>query len=127
MDHSTQINNVLNNLAEKFNVPVGQLFEILHKQIKVELLKNIFELIVFLGICLSIYIIIKKEIKKTKEDEYYEMFIDEGALGVIKVLHIIIGGVTGVTGTIISTENIIQIFLNPNYYIMEKILEMLNK
>lgn len=127
MDYSTQINNVLNNLAEKFNAPVGQLFEILHKQIKVELLKNIFELIVFLGICLSIYIIIKKEIKKTKEDEYYEMFVDEGALGVIKVLHIIIGGAIGGIGTIISTENIIQIFLNPNYYIMEQILEMLNK
>ncbi|AUN06641.1 hypothetical protein [Clostridium botulinum] len=127
MDYSIQINNILDNLAKKFNVPVEKLFEILHKQAKVELLNNCLELIVWLVICTSIYIIIKKEIKKAKEEEYYDMFTDEGAWGVCKIIYIILGSVIGFAGVIISTQNIIQIFLNPNYYIMEQILKMLNK
>lgn len=127
MDYSIQINNILDNLAKKFNVPVEKLFEILHKQAKVELLNNCLELIVWLVICTSVYIIIKKEIKKKKMDEYYDMFEDDGVWGVCKIIYIILGGLIGFTGTIISTQSVIQIFLNPNYYIMEQILKMLNK
>ncbi|NFF75906.1 hypothetical protein FCV38_02635 [Clostridium sporogenes] len=116
-----QINQVLNNLASKFGVTVDKLYPILRKQAQVELVKSIAIFIICLVSLFIAFKIIKKANKKCKEDEEYSCSDKAFFTFLISIVVIIAGFLVGYN----QAMDIIQISINPDYYIAKMVMEMI--
>ncbi|NCI19735.1 hypothetical protein EJM73_08865 [Clostridium botulinum] len=132
-----QINQVLNNLASKFGVTVDKLYPILRKQAQVELVKSIIGFIIGLILVIVVYKIWDKANKRRDRDmeefekeksehgfsskEVYNLWDDEFGKSIIMIITLIIG----VLAMWIEGSNIIQISINPDFYIAQTIMNMI--
>lgn len=116
-----QINQVLNNLASKFGVTVDKLYPILRKQAQVDLVRFIVVLIGSVILLYSVYKIRKRVLKSKKENEYYDLVDDDLCYFIYTIFALILG----IIGIFVSIHNIIQISINPDYYIAKMIMQMI--
>ena len=116
-DVSTQINNIINSLAEKLGVAAGKIYPVLIKQAYVEGATNIFWIIIvsMLTILLIKYWIrfMNLEIKKDSES------IPIKWIGIIIIIIISFVFLPSIKDTITA-------FMNPDWYVLEMILNKIS-
>lgn len=130
MNVSDQINSVINNLTDKLGVAADKLYPVLIKQVYISAMYKIAWVIVGILIIVATLWCIKMlkrkwwKIIETKDHERYKP-IDDNTGRVCVVGGLILSSVIGISITIIQTVTAIAIYINPDWYALQMILNQI--
>lgn len=117
---SEQIMSVVNQLAEKLGVATEKLYPMLLKQLKYNCVMDIIFIILSIGIIVYTAYMFKKVIKNIKESH------DDTGWILIGVLFVILD-ISSVITLISCITELIQIKMNPDYYVFDMIMRLVSK
>lgn len=120
-DYTNTIDEIARYLQEKLQVPFDKAIEILQKQLMYELIITIVGLIVStLFLVISWKIFKKLNLLYKKEDKYFDWFDDwRFIIGIALIIGITLFAIIFIC---IDLPNLIQIIVNPEWYIIDKII-----
>lgn len=122
-NYGDQINQVINNLAEKLGIAVDKVYPMLRRQATLDGIQSFLWIIVGIFLAYCSYRILKSWSKTSNADKYFT--ISDDRIFVPKVIFLIVAGAIVLISVPINISIMFNAFGNPDYYILKSLIIMM--
>lgn len=126
MGISEQVNEVIDNLAEKLGVAVERLYPMLIKQAQIDGIMGVIWSIVCITVCVLGFIVAAKAIKNPQQSKQYDLIQVWSAWTNTKIAVGAIAAAISLIVFVFSVNQAITALANPEWYSLQKLLSYLS-